>query len=179
MILQYQKSQTDLLFFFRFWDIQLYMTEPPNSSELETVAVESTAILFNVRSKNYRLHKVKANVGHKIFKLGAESRFFISPCVYQWLLNVYFGRQWRLKYIVALCGIWSGSSLFIYTNMMFREKNVVRYNSFGEEKCDVYSKTSSPMGDDRSPESQHNVWRYHNWWCWKAGNSELETVTRN
>ena len=40
MILQYQKSQTDL--FFRFQDIQLYMTEPPNSSELETVAVEST-----------------------------------------------------------------------------------------------------------------------------------------
>ena len=24
------------------------------------------------------------------------------------------------------------------------------------------SKTSSPMGDDRSPGSQHNVWRYHN-----------------
>ena len=22
--------------------------------------------------------------------------------------------------------------------------------------------TSSPMGDDRSPESQHNVWRFHN-----------------
>ena len=24
------------------------------------------------------------------------------------------------------------------------------------------SKTSSPMGNDRSPGSQHNVWRYHN-----------------
>ena len=43
MILQYQKSQIDL--FFRFRDIQLYMTEPPSSSELETVAVESTAFI--------------------------------------------------------------------------------------------------------------------------------------
>ena len=42
MILQYQKSQTDP--FFRFCDIQLYMTELPNSGELGTVAVESTAI---------------------------------------------------------------------------------------------------------------------------------------
>ena len=42
MILQYQKSQTDP--FFRFLDIQLYMTEPPNSGEFETVSVESTAI---------------------------------------------------------------------------------------------------------------------------------------
>ena len=42
MILQYKKSQTDP--FFRFWDIQLYMTKPPNSGELETVSVESTAI---------------------------------------------------------------------------------------------------------------------------------------
>ena len=48
MILQYQKSQTDL--FFRFWDIQLYMTETPTSSELETVAVKLTAILFNVKT---------------------------------------------------------------------------------------------------------------------------------
>ena len=44
MILQYQKSQTDP--FFRFSGIQLYMTEPPNSGELETVSVESTAIYF-------------------------------------------------------------------------------------------------------------------------------------
>ena len=36
--------------------------------------------------------------------------------------------------------------------------------------------TNGPMGDDRSPGSLHNVWRYHNWWCSKAGNSELETV---
>ena len=42
MILQYQKSQTDP--FFWFWDIQLYMTEPPYSGELETISVESTAI---------------------------------------------------------------------------------------------------------------------------------------
>ena len=41
------------------------------------------------------------------------------------------------------------------------------------------SETSSPMGNDRSPGSQHNVWLYHNLWCSKAGNSELETVTRN
>ena len=40
MILQYRKSQTDP--YFRFWDIQLYMTEPTNSGELETVSVEST-----------------------------------------------------------------------------------------------------------------------------------------
>ena len=49
MILQYQKSQTDP--FFRFWDIQLYMTEPPNSGELETVSVELTA--------NYLMYEVK------------------------------------------------------------------------------------------------------------------------
>ena len=42
MILQYQKTQIDPFFLFR--DIQLYMTEPPNSGELETVSVESTAI---------------------------------------------------------------------------------------------------------------------------------------
>ena len=39
--------------------------------------------------------------------------------------------------------------------------------------------TSSPMGNDRSPWSQHNVWRHHNLRCSKADNSELETVTRN
>ena len=44
MILQYLKSQTDPF-------IQLYMTEPPNSGELETVSVESTAI--------YLLYEVK------------------------------------------------------------------------------------------------------------------------
>ena len=36
------------------------MTEPPNSGELGI-----DCCLFNVRSKNYRLHEVKANVGHK------------------------------------------------------------------------------------------------------------------
>ena len=35
------------------------------------------------------------------------------------------------------------------------------------------------MGNDRSPWSQHNVWRHHNLRCSKADNSELETVTRN
>ena len=35
------------------------------------------------------------------------------------------------------------------------------------------------MGNDRSPWSQHNVWRHHNLGCSKAGNSELETVIRN
>ena len=49
MILQYQKSQTDP--FFRFRDIQLYMTERPYSGELETVSVESTAI--------YSMYEVK------------------------------------------------------------------------------------------------------------------------
>ena len=39
-------------------------------------------------------------------------------------------------------------------------------------------KTSSPMGNNRSPGSQH-VWRHHNLGCSKAGNSELETVIRN
>ena len=52
MILQYQKSQTDP--FFRFWDIQLYMTEPPSSGELETVSVEPTAIylMYEVKTTN-------------------------------------------------------------------------------------------------------------------------------
>ena len=51
MILQYQKSQTDP-FFFLFLDIQLYMTEPPNSGELETVSVESTAfyLMYEVKT---------------------------------------------------------------------------------------------------------------------------------
>ena len=43
----------------------------------------------------------------------------------------------------------------------------------------VFTKTSSPMGNDRSAWSQHNVWRHHNLRCSKADNSELETVTRN
>ena len=52
MILQYQKSQTDP--FFRFWDILLYMTEPSNSGELETVSVESTTIylMYEVKTTN-------------------------------------------------------------------------------------------------------------------------------
>ena len=41
------------------------------------------------------------------------------------------------------------------------------------------NKTSSTMGNDRSPWSQHYVWRHHNLRCSKAGNSELETLTRN
>ena len=39
--------------------------------------------------------------------------------------------------------------------------------------------TSSPMGNDRSPWSQHNVWRHDNLRCSEASNSVLETVTRN
>ena len=44
---------------------------------------------------------------------------------------------------------------------------------------DGITETSSQMGNDRSPGSQHNVWRHHNLGCSKADNSELETVTRN
>ena len=40
----YNTTNLRLIRFFRFWDIQLYMTEPPNNGELETVSVESTAI---------------------------------------------------------------------------------------------------------------------------------------
>ena len=40
------------------------------------------------------------------------------------------------------------------------------------------SKTSSTMGKDCSPESQHNIWRLQVLECSKAGNSELETVIR-
>ena len=35
------------------------------------------------------------------------------------------------------------------------------------------------MGNDRSPVSQHNLWRHHNLRCSKPDNSELERVTRN
>ena len=38
--------------------------------------------------------------------------------------------------------------------------------------------TSSPMGNDRSPESRMNVRRHHYLQYSKAGNSELETVIR-
>ena len=41
------------------------------------------------------------------------------------------------------------------------------------------TETSSLMGYDDSPGSQHNTWRYHNLLCSKAGISELETVNRN
>ena len=49
------------------------MTEPPNSSELEAVSVESTAI--NVRSKN----EVKANVGHKSSNLEQKVGYLFHP----------------------------------------------------------------------------------------------------
>ena len=51
MALQYQKSQTDPL--FRLRDIlALYMTEPPNSSELDIAAVESNAfyLMYEVKT---------------------------------------------------------------------------------------------------------------------------------
>ena len=53
MILQYQKSQTDP--FFRF------------------------CYLFNVRSKNYRLHEVKANVGHRSSNLEQKVDYLFHP----------------------------------------------------------------------------------------------------
>ena len=37
------------------------------------------------------------------------------------------------------------------------------------------TETSSPVGKDRSQESQHNVWRQHIFKCSEAGNSELES----
>ena len=33
---------------------------------------------------------------------------------------------------------------------------------------------SSPMGNDRLPGSQHNVWKDHNLWCSMAGYSDLK-----
>ena len=60
MILQYQKSQTDP--FFRFWNIQLYMTEPPNSGELEIVSVVSTAIYLMYEVKTTDCTKWKQMV---------------------------------------------------------------------------------------------------------------------
>ena len=46
-------------------------------------------------------------------------------------------------------------------------------------KRDTYEvRTSSPMGNDHSPESQHNVWKHHILGCTKAGNYELETAIR-
>ena len=53
----------------------------------------------------------------------------------------------------------------------------IKYKS--KEQAEGILITSSPMGNDRSPWSQHNVWRHHNLRCSKADNSELETVTRN
>ena len=50
------------------------MTEPPNSGDLETVSVESTS-----RSKNYRLHEVKANVGHKSSNLEQKVGYLFHP----------------------------------------------------------------------------------------------------
>ena len=50
------------------------MTEPPNSGELETVSY-----LFNVRSKNYRLHEVKANVGYKSSNLEQKVGYLFHP----------------------------------------------------------------------------------------------------
>ena len=44
---------------------------------------------------------------------------------------------------------------------------------------ELIKNTNSPMGNNRSPWSQHNVWRHHNLQCSKADNSELETVIRN
>ena len=63
------------------------MTEPSNSGELETIG-RIDFYLFNVRSKNYQLHEVKANVGNKFSNLEQKVGY-----LFHWLLNVYFGRQ--------------------------------------------------------------------------------------
>ena len=55
------------------------MTEHTNSSELETVSVELTAIYLIVLSKNYRLHEVKANFGHKSSNLEQKGGYLFHP----------------------------------------------------------------------------------------------------
>ena len=59
-----------------------------------------------------------------------------------------------------------------------KRQNIAAVSIFLNEIIKIV--TSSPMGNDRSPGSQHNVWRHHNYYrCSKAGQSELETVIRN
>ena len=70
----------------------------------------------------------------------------------------------------------------VFSGAEFRPfPNGFQWNFYQFWKKNPYLKTSSPMGNDRSPESLHNVLRYHiiTLWCSKAGNSELETVTKN
>ena len=55
------------------------MTEPPNNGELETVSVESTAIYLMYEVKNYQLHEVKANVGHRSSDLEQKVGYLFHP----------------------------------------------------------------------------------------------------
>ena len=56
MILQHQKSHTDVL--FRFRDFLRYITVPPNFSERVNVPSESYCYLFFQPSERYRLYEV-------------------------------------------------------------------------------------------------------------------------
>ena len=71
----------------------------------------------------------------------------------------------------ALDSQWANPGAFI--------QNGADWQDNGAKKDTMGLETRSPMGNDRSPWSQHNVWRHHNLRCSKADNSELETVTRN
>ena len=57
------------------------MTEPPNSGELDTAAVELTDIYLMYEVKTTDCTKLKPMLGHKICELRAESRLYRSPCI--------------------------------------------------------------------------------------------------
>ena len=85
--------------------------------------------------------------------------------------------NWRILYykmsIQLLCR-------YLVQHLLHQIKAQQFYNDLDHyQQCYVPKKTSSPMGNDRSSWSQHNVWRHHNLRCSKADNSELETVTKN
>ena len=116
-----------------------------------------TLILKNIsrqqkNMKNYPVGKELINP-----KSGKFQRFILCP------VNLSYSPAWKCSVVPDQLAskevIWSGSLIkfYLHTNR----------------------KTSSPMGNDCSPWSQHNVWRHHNLRCSKADNSELETVTRN
>ena len=65
------------------------------------------------------------------------------------------------------------SSLWVSYRSKLKAYQLVFSGKFNKKK------TSSPMSNDRSPGSQHNVWRHHNLWCSKTSYSELETVIKN
>ena len=81
--------------------------------------------------------------------------------------------SWHL--LVTITWNCLGCTLGVYIdNVMLTPHNVALTS---QKSCQY--KTSSPMGNGRSPWSQHNVWRHYNLRCSKSGNSELETVTSN